>query len=110
MESKTIKHLKIIAELKTFNTNPIIRLHYRSAHDIASKSSESLMTKTQSDLECRFCYSKSPSLKVISRFGRAKKPNKKSKKQVIMLCRICRNKYPKENVTTLNNRETDARQ
>ena len=109
MASKTINYLKNIAESSICKTNPIIRLHYRSAFDsIATNSSESSITKSQSDLECRFCYSKSPTLKVISRRTRAKSSSKKFKKQVFMLCRVCKNKYPKDNATELISRTNEA--
>ena len=109
MESKTIKYLKNIAGSSFCKTNPIIRLHYRSAFDsIATNPSESSITKSLSDLECRHCYSKSPTLKVTSRGSRAKKPRTQIKKQVNMLCRVCKNKYTKDNATELNSRKKDV--
>merc|ERR1712110_439600 len=38
----------------------------------------------------------------------AKKSSKKVEKQVVMLCRICKNKFPKDNATALISRKSKA--
>ena len=110
MESKTISYLKNIAESSICKTNPILRLHYRSTLDniATNNSSESRIKNSRPDLECRFCYFKSPTLKVISRRSRANKSSKKVEKKVVMLCRICKNKYTKDNATALISRKSKA--
>jgi hypothetical protein len=109
MESKTIKHFKKMAALQICQTNSVLRLHYRSECDnIALASTESHMTKASMNLECKFCYSRSPNLKVFR--GSKKKlqsSNKRKYKPVYMMCRVCKNKYPKEYATKLGTNKED---
>ena len=97
MESKTIKHLKNIAGSKICQTNSVLRLHYRSECDnIAPISTASHTTKASKNLECKFCYSTSPKLKVSYGYKKVHNSKKRKSKQAYMICRVCKNKYPKD--------------
>ena len=106
MEAKTINHLKNIVSLKTCKTNAILRLHYKSeCQDIALSTGKTVCTTPKATFECKFCFSTSPTIKILSKSKNAKRNKKFSHKKVIVLCRLCKNKYPKEYCKELSIRQ-----
>lgn len=96
-----------MAESTLCKNSSILRLHYHSiADNIALKSTDSPpLPQFSSKMQCKFCYSISPKLKVISRNNhKNKKSRAKRYKNVRVLCGVCHIKYPSNCKTKLEQR------
>lgn len=94
MELKTVKYLKRVSELNVCKTNAALRLHYRSECDNVSKSAELSVSNKSTNIECKFCYSTLPTIKVLTRLSSSKKRSKVDHKKFATFCRVCKKKYP----------------
>lgn len=93
VEKKTSNYLKEIAALSICKTNPILRLHYnRESENIATAINESASLKSGINIECKFCYSSSPTVKILTLRNDIEQ-NRKIKR-AITICRVCKHKYP----------------
>ena len=94
LEKKTAKYLRNISLLNVCKTNYVLRLHYLSESNDIDVKNEIPTQQTQNKIECKFCYSSCPSLKILRKRNSA---NPKQKmKSVNMYCKMCKNSYPKE--------------
>ena len=94
LEKKTAKYLRNISLLNVCKTNPVLRLHYLSESNDIEMKNEITTLQTQNKIECKFCYSSFPSLKILRKRNSA---NPKQKmKSVNMYCKMCKHSYPKE--------------
>ena len=94
MELKTVKYLKRVSELDVCKTNAALRLHCRSECDNVSKSAELSVSNKSTNIECKFCYSTLPTIKVLTRLSSSKKRSKVDHKKFATFCRVCKKKYP----------------
>lgn len=94
-EKKTANYLKDIAALSICKTNPILRVHFnRESENIAAEINESSSLKQEKNIECKFCYSSSPIVKILSKSNNHK--TKPKIKRAVTICRVCKHKYPKK--------------
>ena len=103
LENNTSKYLKALSELDIIKANPILRLHYRSESENVGAKNELTSSKSQKNIECKFCYFTSPTLKVLPKRKGLKQ--EQSLKRVILSCQICKNAYPKQMCTEIKPRQ-----